>query len=1829
MTEDQQARQETKIENSLFAGGGEMGALMRSHDWTRTPLGAVEQWSQSLKTAVRIMLTSRQPMFVWWGKELINLYNDAYREIVGGKHPAALGQPAAAVWREIWDQVGPRAESAMFKNEGTYDEALLLIMERNGYPEETYYTFSYSPVPDDQGNTGGIICANTNDTQRIMGDRQLMLLRELAAQTADARTFEEVCALSASCLETNPYDLPFAMIYLADLDRSCFSLAGTCGIDRHHAAAVESVPFDSDAVWSFGEIIRTHQAYLVSDLEALFGQLPTGAWQRSPHQALIAPLGAKPVFEGDPFSSQLAQSGILVVGLNPLRLFDDNYRRLIDLVAAQISASLANANAYEEERKRAETLAELNHAKTTFFSNVSHEFRTPLTLMLSPLEDTLANATDELSHPLRETLEVVHRNGLRLLKLVNTLLDFSRIEVGRNQALYEPIDLSAFTAELASVFRAVIERAGLHLIVECEPIPEWVYVDRDLWEKIVLNLISNAFKFTFEGEITVRLQTSDQQVVLTIQDTGVGIPSHELPHLFKRFHRVVSTRSRTYEGSGIGLSLVQELVKLHGGTVSVTSVVEQGTTFTIAIPLGSAHLPPERIQSDRTLQSTALGVAPFVQEASRWIAEEDVDTRKYLNLDASETPAPALQPQGRILLADDNADMREYVKRLLSQSYEVEAVADGTAALCLIRASLNGKTKKPLPDLVLTDVMMPKLNGFELLQELRSDPQTQDLPVVLLSARAAEESRVEALEAGADDYVIKPFSARELIARVQSTLKLAQLRQTTAQQERRSEERYRAFVEQSSEAIWCFEIEEPLPISSPEDEQIQQFYQYGYLSECNQTMAQMYGVASPEELIGARLGDFLVQSNLKNIEYLRAFIGSDYRLVDAESYGVDQQGNSKIFLNNLVGVVEDEKLLRAWGTQRDITDRKQAEERLQLYADVVRNTQVGMVVWQLEDSNDPGSFRLLIANPMASAATGINFEPLIGMSMAETFPMLIQTSLVQQYMTVVRTGEALDLGEVPYQEDGITAGIYSLKAFPLPNQCLGLSFENITDRRRTEAQLRETQHFNQQVAETMPGILFVHDLLEQRNVYFNRQITDLLGYTTEQIQAMGINIVPTIIHPNDLGHVADHFEAFRSAPEGAVLGLEYQARHANGEWRWMYSRSVVFSRTAENLPRQILGVSIDISDRKHSEESLQNAQSQLESALEAGAIYTWRWKILENQLFVNAGFAHLFGIAPEQAINGLPVEAFVNSIHPDDRDRVVASTDRSIETGENFTSEYRVCTASGEERWVTARGRVEYDADGTAIAFPGALADITEQKQIEEILRQREAELRLVTNSVPALISFVDREQRYRFNNRGYEEWFGHPASEVYGKCLWEVLGKTGYDIIRPYVEQVLKGEQVTFETYVATVDEKTRDVSVTYVPRLDDCGTVQGFVALINDISDRKRAEFEREQLLAREQEAREQAESANRIKDEFLAVLSHELRTPLNPILGWSKLLRRGNLDATKTAHALETIERNAKLQTQLIEDLLDVSRILQGKLSLKMSPVDLTATLNAALETVQLSAEAKSIQLETHFNATEQVLGDSARLQQVVWNLLSNAIKFTSTGGSVSIRSERIESQVQIQVSDTGRGIPDTFLPYVFEYFRQADGSTTRTFGGLGLGLAIVRHLVELHGGTVRADSPGENQGATFTVTLPLIQTKHEHLDASNSPSCEFDSLTSLTGIRILLVDDEIDSLELITFILEQAGATVISMPSAIAALGAFAQAQPNVLVSDIGMPEMDGYMLIKQIRRLPQNEKIPAIALTAYAGEIDHRQALAAGFQRHLSKPVDPTQLVDTIRLLAAY
>ncbi|CAM2156840.1 two-component system, cell cycle sensor histidine kinase and response regulator CckA [Pararobbsia alpina] len=772
---------------AFLAGGGEMGRLLREHDWSTSPLGLPETWPQSLKTALRIMLTSRQPIWIGWGPELTFFYNDPYKSIIGGKHPWALGRPTRQVWSEIWDDIGPMLATALEGIEGTYAEAKLLIMERNGYPEETYYTFSYSPVPDDDGSTGGMICANTDDTQRVLGERQLTLLRELATGAADARTWLQACETSVSALRTNPSDIPFALLYAGDTGQE-LELVATCGIERDHPAAPARLEGPHNRVWPYEALLGGgRDMVLVTDLSQRFKMaLPSGPWSRPPTQAVLLSISPP---------GETARQIVLVLALNPWRLVDDGYQRFLSLVAGQVASAIGYAEAYDQERQRAEALAELDRAKTTFFSNISHEFRTPLTLMLGPLEELLNEPETQGSDPAqtRALVEVTHRNGLRLLKLVNALLDFSRIESGRIDMHRVPTDIGLFTAELASLFRSTIERAGLELVVDCPPGTRVVMVDTEMWEQVVLNLISNAFKFTLSGRIEVRVAPGDaaDTVDVSVSDTGIGIPADELPRVFERFHRVAGAAGRSIEGSGIGLALVHELIRLHGGTIRATSEPGAGTTFVVSMPV-AASTEHEGL-TPATLAGASVDAHEFVVAAQRWLAANapagedvfgsldahsvgetasDIVAARSDRMHAAVSATDRDQARARILVADDNADLRDYMRRILTAAgYTVAIASDGQAALELMTQFE--------PDIVLSDVMMPRLDGFGLLRALRAHPQLADTPVLLLSARAGEEAKVGGLEAGADDYLVKPFSAREMLARVASNLQLARLRRET------------------------------------------------------------------------------------------------------------------------------------------------------------------------------------------------------------------------------------------------------------------------------------------------------------------------------------------------------------------------------------------------------------------------------------------------------------------------------------------------------------------------------------------------------------------------------------------------------------------------------------------------------------------------------------------------------------------------------------------------------------------------------------------------------------------------------------------------------------------------------------------------------------------------------------------------------------------------------------------------------------------------------------------------------------------------------------------
>ncbi len=1024
-------------------------------------------------------------------------------------------------------------------------------------------------------------------------------------------------------------------------------------------------------------------------------------------------------------------------------------------------------------------------------------------------------------------------------------------------------------------------------------------------------------------------------------------------------------------------------------------------------------------------------------------------------------------------------------------------------------------------------------------------------------------------------------------------------------------------------------------------------------------------------------------------------------------------------------------------------------------------------------------------------------------------------------------------------------------------------------------------HEQKQLAERLQLVLravdgLIYDWnLETNEVYRSEKLMDLIGLHPDQAPPQA-DWWANRIHPEDLQRLQPRIQnLLASASE--LYESEYRVWHEQGYWVDVWERSCLI-RDSQGQTIRIVGSTLDISHRKQAERDLREAHIQLEAALAAGSIYTWRWNLLENQVVTNRNFAELLGLESAGTTANFPIEQFLHAVHPEDRDRVIAAFDEAITTGADLVTEYRILIPHRPEtacRWVIARGSVEFDDHGQAIAFPGALADITDRKQAELERQRSEAILQAFIAASPITLALFDRELRFLYANEALAQMNERPLSEHLGHTLWEVVPQMApqfapmlleimetqqpvlnlefngevqpgvfrstianhYPVCLPngevigagvavmditsltQAQQELKDSEERFRTladnisqfawmadnqgwifwynqrwfdftgttleqmqgwgwqqvhhpdHVERVVHKFRhciqtgttwedtfplrgdngqyrwflsraiplrdaqgqvtrwfgtntditelrqtelalrqtterlNVALKSAPltlfnqdldrrytwiynpthnftvedvigkrdedltspessgRLielkqqvletgigvreevkiswEDCiryydltvdpirnpqNQIVGITCAAVDISDRKQLEAERERLFEQEQTAREAAERANRIKDEFLAVLSHELRSPLNPILGWTKLLQTRTFDVKQTREALATIERNAKLQAQLIDDLLDVARILRGKLSLNLESVNLAFVIEAAIETVRTTAAAKSITLHTELPNLGQVAGDAARLQQIIWNLLSNAIKFTPPGGMVRINSKQLGEQAEIMVQDTGKGINPEFLPYIFESFRQEDASTTRKYGGLGLGLAIVRQLIEAHGGTITAHSPGEGLGATFTLRLPLLK-------AEPTPQPLIPSLCQepdLQGVRVLMVDDEPDARELMTVLLRQCGAQVTAVAAASQVLQMLKTTHFDVLISDIGMPEMDGYALIQQVRILPaeQGGQIPAIALTAYAGELNQQKAIAAGFQAHCAKPLEPELFLQQVVSLLA-
>ncbi|WP_375495680.1 PAS domain-containing protein [uncultured Nostoc sp.] len=786
--------------------------------------------------------------------------------------------------------------------------------------------------------------------------------------------------------------------------------------------------------------------------------------------------------------------------------------------------------------------------------------------------------------------------------------------------------------------------------------------------------------------------------------------------------------------------------------------------------------------------------------------------------------------------------------------------------------------------------------------------------------------------------------------------------------------------------------------------------------------------------------------------------------------------------------------------------------------------------------------------------------------------------------------------------------------------------EDISERKQAEQALRDSEERLQMALEGSGGGLWDWNVVTNKD-YLSSRWLEMLGY--EQGDLPGdFSGWERLIHPDDKVWVMERLNAHLQS-DSVSYKFEYRMLTKSGEWKWIANHGKVVSRDRQGNPLRLSGIHHDISERKQAELALRKSEERFRTLVENMLDCFGVYRAVRNEQgqivdfvteYVNSAACFNNQMTYEQQI-GRELCELLPGHHEsglfDEYCQVVETGQPLIKDSLVYENDY------GQQRLVRAFDiRVAKFGDG----FVATWRDITTRQQTEEALRQSEEFKNRILDSSSDCIKVLSLDGRLLYMNTG-------------GLCLMEIDDLNSYlnnqwlcfweGSSRQQAEEALAatntGKVSIFSGYCPTVKGTPKWWEVVVSPILDASGQLERILLISRDITDRKQAEIERDRLLQLEQAARAEAERANRIKDEFLAVLSHELRSPLNPILGWTKLLQTRKFSESKTAEALATIERNAKLQTQLIDDLLDIAKILRGKLSIDAAPVNLAFVIESAIDTVNTAALSKSIVLHSVLANIGQVSGDSNRLQQIFWNLLSNAIKFTPRGGRVETRLERVDDQAQITVSDTGKGINSDFLPYIFESFRQEDVSITRKYGGLGLGLAIVRQLVEAHGGTITADSPGEGLGATFTVQLPLLNVEPEIKQPDELPQPALE----LTGIKVLTVDDDPDARELLTVLLTEYGATVLTVTSAVEVLANLESFQPDVLVSDIGMPGVDGYSLIQQIRTLTPEKggEIPAIALTAYARVDDHERAITSGYQRHITKPLDPEELVQAVVALA--
>jgi len=1296
---------------SFVKGGGQMGDLIRAFDWSKTSLGDADNWSQSLRNTIALILNNRFPMLLWWGQEYISIYNDAYIPVLGTKHPWGLGKPVKECWSEIWNILKPLIDTPFKGGEATWMDDISLLINRKNFIEETHFTIAYSPVPDATApnGIGGVLATVNEITESVIEKRQMETLKELGKNLSSVLVENEVYNKAAEALGINLTDLPFSLIYKIENDESKASLIAASGIEKDHPELIQIVDLNNPIIKTKNVALAANENKIVeSENDGRWKDLPKGVWDTMPQRYIHIPIK---------IASKKFPCAILSVGLNPYRQFNDSYKNFVKLIADQLSLGISNALVYEAERKRAEGLAEIDKAKTVFFSNISHEFRTPLTLMLGPLEDLLNRAQSRLTDEEKNNIETTHRNSMRLLRLVNNLLDFSRIEAGRAKAQFQLTDISTFTRDLAGSFRSAIENAGLHFNVNCEDVIQPMYVDRAMWEKIVLNLLSNAFKYTLTGSITISLSIKNDKARLSIVDTGVGIPPEELPNLFQRFHRVQNVTGRTYEGTGIGLSLVSEFVKIHGGNISVNSKINSGSEFVVTIPTGKKHLPVEQID-ESDIDPQIMVADAFLEEAGslmRTVATKKTDRPEPTN-DASS-----------ILIVDDNPDMREYLKNILGRNFTVITAGNGIEAL--------QKMKEQLPQLIVSDVMMPGMDGTQLLKAIKENKEYERIPVILLTARAGEESRIEGYQGGADDYLVKPFSTKELLARITTQLSM------------------RKKIEENEKQLEYFIKKAPVGIAIYRGPDF-------IVEAANDRVLEMWG-KTLDEVKGRTLTDIfpkIITEDYARQLYetsVEKFLKGETFVVNEVSFKFDRNGQPyEGWYNCTYEPIQDSKnnTTGIIAVVNEVTDQVVARKKIEESEERFRTlaTEFPLFVWLTNEKlqttflNKTGLdyFNVSQETDLAELSWKKFIHPadidrvLAVMNDAAekqrsyTLTMRLKNGRTGKYRWFVDNG-------MPQFANGHFTGF------------IGTTMD-IHDEKTADQKIRQSEErFRFLFDSNVLPIAFWHISGEIYDA--NDSFLNLMGYTREEMHEGQLNWRKFTV-PED---APMHEERVRQAVEGKTIP-PYEAKYVNKSGEFISSlvgyamltgskeRGIAFMqdirkikevesalRHSEEKYRQ-LSTSLEEKVKQRTEE-LSEKNEQLNQAQQIAHLGNWEWNMGKNEILWSDEMYSIYGYGEERF--AVTIEKATERMSPGGAENVIDRMkgyvaearrlfhEKGVRIFYNPAVDYSIVLPDGSKKILRGGGKIILDDHGEISRIIGTVQDITENtRQIEELRKLNEAD---------------------------------------------------------------------------------------------------------------------------------------------------------------------------------------------------------------------------------------------------------------------------------------------------------------------------------------------------------------------------------------------------------------------------------------------------------------------------------------------------------------------------